>query len=119
MPSRWRSRSHRRRPITVCPLDFAASLSIQKRRQWRAVESSPMRHHSGSLSGEQRLAYQGRNHRNYVELDHSTLSETVLDHDGVFEAELELRIIPPIRAVFDTPIPTGTFHLLPELARRS
>src|SRR6202011_5444786 len=28
-------------------------------------------------------------------------------------------IIPPIRAVFDTPIPTGTFHLFPALARRS
>src|SRR4029434_8589777 len=30
-----------------------------------------------------------------------------------------LEIIPPIRAVFDTLTPTGTFHLLPELARRS
>src|SRR5260221_4291619 len=73
-PSRRRSQRQRRSQPLLPVSSHAASSST-----------------NGSPAAEQRLVYQGRNHRSYDELNHGSLAESVLADDGVFEVELELR----------------------------
>src|ERR1700675_1868389 len=76
MPSRSPLRSYReRRSQPLLPLSYHAASSST----------------NGSHAAEQRLVYQGRNHRSYDELNHGPVAESVLADDGVFEVELELR----------------------------